>query len=96
VLVKPHLEYLDELQGQAATPFGVVSFQYAPYGKVEENAGSWDLALEEAEKSAGSICCQVTLPKGMSGTFCFPDGSRQLLTEGVNRIYFKRRFRGDI
>lgn len=86
VLVRPHLEYLDELQGQAATPFGVVSFQYAPYGRVEENAGSWKLALEEAEKSAGSICCQVTLPKGMSGTFCLPDGSRQLLTEGVNRI----------
>ncbi len=66
VLVKPHLEYLNELEGRAATPKGAVEFRYGP--------------------DTEGICCVVTLPKGLSGVFCLPDGSRQTLREGENRI----------
>lgn len=104
VLVRPHLEYLTELQGRAATPFGAVDFRYAPYEQMKAdaefrdletevamNVGFHNLIPEETEMGTGGICCQVTLPRGMSGIFCLPDGSRRPLAEGMNRICCNRK-----
>lgn len=77
VMVRPHLEYLTELQGQAATPVGIIKFGYEPCEYMTK---------AERQKKEDGISCLVILPEGLSGIFYLPDGSRQPLTEGLNRI----------
>lgn len=97
VLVRPHLEYLAELQGKAATPIGTVEFRYASCERVADDIPKtdWQEQSGSFQKCKGDgtdcICCQVTLPKGLSGVFCLPDGRRQPLQEGENRIICHRQ-----
>ena len=75
VRIQPHLEYLTGLQGQAATPVGAVTFSYFPAGEAV------------GDETAGRIRCLVTLPRGLSGSFCLPDGSCRELGEGENSFW---------
>lgn len=68
VRICPHMDYLTDLQGEAATPFGVVQFQY------------------KKEAETGDMCYMVTLPQGLGGEFCLPDGKTSQLKPGLNRI----------
>ncbi len=95
VLVRPHLEYLAELQGEAATPMGTVEFRYVSWERMADDMpkADWQEQFGSFQEHKGEgtdcICCLVTLPKGLSGIFCLPDGSRQPLQEGENRIIFR-------
>ena len=62
IRVHPHMLGLPDLSGCAATPRGMVRFDYAP--------GRYDL----------------TLPEGMSGTFCCADGKTMELHSGYQRL----------
>ena len=72
VRIRPQMDYLPDLEGEAAVPGGKIVFLYQS-------------AVEDGKRK---VTYQIELPEGTEGVFCYEDGREEQLSGGkVHTVY---------